>query len=593
MTRTIEEITRKFYEVIDNYSDDEWGLKPEYKEEMQKELEKTVCSFADNSDDFATAFAAFITCVIRYNLCDDTELYADILSEAADRLAPSGMEDSEDLKQFLKDFSKAVCENDYDTITDLCNEYDYSIVLLYTFCYCAFLYSFKNGEDPEEDEEVMDNLKKLYRDMSDDMRKYALSLENYDEKIFNPAVPFQLFPFCYFKSEDELDMDAISIWWNIIAEKLNISEAVDIIEFLIAAKAHIDDYEFQFFWRSFTGKLFDRKNGKKYHGNNNNIPEITDSIADKNEMLHIPVIIPETKSFVYKLLDARLDIDNQKDQLLKLQKEKETIIDRFSHRYRQMGATALYTTAQALFEMDSEACKEHGRVVLEEYNIKENLTTSIGILELSFTGKNDEIKENIQNSVSKVQQTNCSILVLVNNLIKKSLLQLFYGVTNKDEKIRQVCFKDNIDNLKDSFNKEVLFKDKSNAIEWFNNNIAKLDITISDSWKQIFFEEHGYADVAISDLLVDIVQNAIKYADKEETIFLEFTDENDYMVIKSKNKVRENKTKLGRKKGLKSQNAFLNTLNRTIKEIDNSVEYNENNGEFFIKAKINKLLLGG
>ncbi|MEE3451083.1 MAG: hypothetical protein VZR27_10415, partial [Acutalibacteraceae bacterium] len=98
MTKTIEEITRKFYEVIYNYSDDEhkdywhlvtrkidgeddssWELKPEYKEEMQKELEKTVCSFADNSDDFATAFAAFITCVIRYNLCDDTELYADIL----------------------------------------------------------------------------------------------------------------------------------------------------------------------------------------------------------------------------------------------------------------------------------------------------------------------------------------------------------------------------------------------------------------------------------------------------------------------------------------------------------------------------------
>ena len=87
MTKTIEEITRKFYEVIYNYSDDEhkdywhlvtrkidgeddpsWELKPEYKEEMQKELEKTVCSFADNSDDFAAAFAAFITCVIRLTI---------------------------------------------------------------------------------------------------------------------------------------------------------------------------------------------------------------------------------------------------------------------------------------------------------------------------------------------------------------------------------------------------------------------------------------------------------------------------------------------------------------------------------------------
>ncbi len=593
MTKTIEEITRKFYEVIYNYSDDEhkdywhlvtrkidgeddpsWELKPEYKEEMQKELEKTVCSFADNSDDFAAAFAAFITCVIRYNLCDDDESYEDVLSEAANRLVPSGLEDSEDLKQFLKDFSKTICENDYDNIEVFCDYY--SIALLYAFCYYMVLYCFRNGESPEADENEMEFLKKLYQDMPDDMRKYALSLENYDEKIFNPAAPDQLFPFCYFRSEDELDMDAISTWWQRFSENPDNDDIRQACIYCIIKK------------------LNSRLN-KDESGDDEDIDtlKITDPIADKNEMLHIPAIIPETKSFVYKLLDARLDIDNQKDQLVKLQKEKETIIDRFSHRYRQMGATALYTTAQALFEMDSEACKEHGRVVLEEYNIKENLTTSIGILELSFTGKNDEIKENIQNSVSKIQQTNCSILVLVNNLIKKSLLQLFYGVTNKDEKIRQTCFKGNIGDLIDLFNKEVLFKDKSNAIEWFNNNIAKLDITISNLWKQIFFEEHGYADVAISDLLVDIVQNAVKYADKEEPIFLEFADENDYMIIKSKNKVRENKTKLGRKKGLKSQNAFLNTLNRTIKEIDNSIEYNENNGEFFIKAKINKLLLGG
>ena len=237
MTKTIEEITRKFYEVIYNYSDDEhkdywhlvtrkidgeddpsWELKPEYKEEMQKELEKTVCSFADNSDDFAAAFAAFITCVIRYNLCDDTELYADILSEAADRLLPSGIEDSEKLKQFLKDFSRKVCENDYDTITDLCNEYDYSIVLLYAFCRYVFLYSFKNGEDPEYDEKIHKILTKLYDNMPDDMREYVLHKKIYAGTLFNPAASDYLLPFIYRSSKDELDMRKISIWWNIIAD---------------------------------------------------------------------------------------------------------------------------------------------------------------------------------------------------------------------------------------------------------------------------------------------------------------------------------------------------------------------------------------
>ena len=313
MTRTIEEITRKFYEVIDNYSDDEhedywvtrnidgeddhsWELKTEYKEKMQKELEKTVCSFADNSDDFAAAFAAFITCVIRYNLCDDDESYEDVLSEAANRLVPSGLEDSEDLKQFLKDFSKTICENDYDNIEVFCDYY--SIALLYAFCYYMVSYCSRNGESPEAAESDMEFLKKLYQDMPDDMRKYALSLENYDEKIFNPAAPDQLFPFCYFKSEDELDMDAISTWWQGFLENPDNDDIRQTCIYFIIKK------------------LNSRLN-KDESGDDEDIDTLknTDSIADKNEMLLIPAIIPETKSFVYKLLDARLDIDNQKDQL--------------------------------------------------------------------------------------------------------------------------------------------------------------------------------------------------------------------------------------------------------------------------------------
>ena len=528
---------------------------------------------AESSDDLVTAFAGYITLVIRYDMVDNDISYADFFCDAVNGITSNKFEVTDKLKSFLKRFSHAICYNNYDRIESLYNEFDYSITSLYLFCY----YMHQYGK--EKKEEIFQKIFNIYQKMSDDMSDYALNTGKYeikpDNAEFDICNPYQLYPFCYRSSYKEYYlndlMNAImkmdDIQNDIMQEALDIQIASDI------ALIRYDDMSYK--WSTETVSK---------------IPAT--AVTRRMHALHIPTTLPNMNVFK-RLFQANAELEKTNTALEKEKKEKETIIDRFSHRYRQMGATALYTTAQALFEMDSEACKEHGRVVLEEYNIKENLTTSIGILELSFTGKNDEIKENIQNSVSKVQQTNCSILVLVNNLIKKSLLQLFYGVTNKDEKIRQVCFKDNIDKLKDSFNKEVLFKDKSNAIEWFNNNIAKLDITISNSWKQIFFEEHGYADVAISDLLVDIVQNAVKYADKEEPIFLEFADENDYMIIKSKNKVRENKTKLGRKKGLKSQNAFLNTLNRTIKEIDNSIEYNENNGEFFIKAKINKLLLGG
>ena len=553
-----------------NYEDE---ILPRGKNILNYALKEVVNSCID-SDDFATAFAGYITLAIRYNLIETNVSYVDFFCDVVNEIPADKFEDTDKLKSFLKGFSRAICNNNYDRIESLYNEFDYSITSVYLLCHYMYLYS-----QNIEDEDILQKMINIYLKMNEDMLDYVM-MQGVYEKIsnevnFNILTPYQLYPFCYigsYKTYFSNDLvDNVMLLDNTQSDIMQNAILVKIASDIALIRQ--DDLSYKWSTEPVS-----------------NIPAT--AVTRRMHALHIPTTLPNMNVFK-RLFQANAELEKTNTALEKEKKEKETIIDRFSHRYRQMGATALYTTAQALFEMDSEACKEHGRVVLEEYNIKENLTTSIGILELSFTGKNDEIKENIQNSVSKVQQTNCSILVLVNNLIKKSLLQLFYGVTNKDEKIRQVCFKDNIDKIKDSFNKEVLFKDKSNAIEWFNHNIAKLDITISDSWKQIFFEEHGYADVAISDLLVDIVQNAIKYADKEETIFLEFTDENDYMVIKSKNKVRKNKTKLGRKKGLKAQNAFLNTLNRTIKEIDNSIEYNESNGEFFIKAKINKLLLGG
>lgn len=609
MTRTIEEITRKFYEVIDNYSDDEhedywhwvtrnidgeddhsWELKTEYKEKMQKELEKTVCSFADNSDDFAAAFAAFITCVIRYNLCDDDESYEDVLSEAANRLVPSGLEDSEDLKQFLKDFSKTICENDYDNIEVFCDYY--SIALLYAFCYYMVSYCSRNGESPEAAESDMEFLKKLYQDMPDDMRKYALSLENYDEKIFNPAAPDQLFPFCYFRSEDKLDIDAISTWWNIIAEKLNISEAVDIIEFLIAAKAHIDDYEFQFFWRSFTGILFDRKNGKKYHGNNNNIPEITDSIADKNEMLHIPAIIPETKSFVYKLLDARLDIDNQKDQLVKLQEEKNSILNDFSHRYKNMSSDVLYDVAQSLMNMESEELQQYGITILQEREIKDQIKKEVDLLKLRFTDRTDDLKTLIRNSVKKNEKSVYSVVNVLSNSIKKCMLTFFYSTDESVEMICDLCFKGrDLETVQKNYEQNILFEKNADVIDWFSRNIVPINVSVSNLWKTIHFEHFGYADIVLIDLFVEMIMNVLKYADKTKPVYLDFTeDNNDFIIVSRNNAIQEKEGIPSTSNGIKMQNNLISHLNGK----QEAIIYNEENGIFSIRITIDRrLFLGG
>ena len=590
MTKTIEEITRKFYEVIYNYSDDEhkdywhlvtrnidgeddpsWELKTEYKEKMQKELEKTVCSFADNSDDFAAAFAAFITCVIRYNLCDDDESYEDVLSEAADRLLPSGMEDSEKLKQFLKDFSRKVCENDYDTITDLCNDYDYSIVLLYAFGRYVFLYSFKNGEDPESDEEIHEILAELYDNMPDDMREYVFHKNIYAGRLYNPAASDYLLPFIYHSSKAELDMGAISSWWKIIADN---PDDIDIC---------------QTYWGLIYDKLNQRLNKESSEDDEDNddwnskTPEIIDSIAAKNDMLHIPVIIHNLDTFENELKKS-IALEKARD-------EKNEIVNRFSHRYKNMKATSLQNVAEALLKMESKDLKKYGRTILLEYGIKKALTKEVEILQLYFEDDIKKLRNKVQNSVNQTTDENYSISDIINESIKRCMNTIVHDGSDEAKKIRKACLKNyNLISIRDDFEQGILFSENCDVINWFSQNIVKLHVSVSELWKKIFFQKSEYADNIISSLLVDLIMNAIKYADKTKPVIIEFTSNHDFMLINSKNTIVGNKDNIpGSGNGLKNQNDLLQKLNKVNdKQYGQAISTNEYNGIFTITINISK-----
>ena len=592
MTKTIEEITRKFYEVIYNYSDDEhkdywhlvtrkidgeddpsWELKPEYKEEMQKELEKTVCSFANNSDDFAAAFAAFITCVIRYNLCDDTELYADILSEAADRLLPSGIEDSEKLKQFLKDFSRKVCENDYDTITDLCNEYDYSIVLLYAFCRYVFLYSFKNGEDPEYDEKIHKILTKLYDNMPDDMREYVLHKKIYAGTLFNPAASDYLLPFIYRSSKDELDMRKISIWWNIIADNPD----------------DIMSQVYQVYRQCIEETLNERLNEASEDNEDNDdwnsdTPKITNSIADKNEMLHIPVIIPNLDAFENELKKS-IALEKARD-------EKNNILNDFSHRYKNMSSDVLYNVAQSLMNMESEELQQYGITILQEREIKDQIKKEVDLLKLRFTDRTDDLKTLIRNSVKKNEKSVYSVVNVLSNSIKKCMLTFFYSTDESVEMICDLCFKGrDLETVQKNYEQNILFEKNADVIDWFSRNIVPINVSVSNLWKTIHFEHFGYADIVLIDLFVEMIMNVLKYADKTKPVYLDFTeDNNDFIIVSRNNAIQEKEGIPSTSNGIKMQNNLISHLNGK----QEAIIYDEENGIFSIRIIIDRrLFLGG
>ncbi len=588
MTRTIDEITRKFYEVIDNYSDDEhgdywhlvtvtrkingkndysWELKTEYKEEVQKELEKTVCSFADNSDDFAAAFAAFITCVIRYNLCDDNESYEDVLSEAADRLVTSELEDSEDLKKFLKDFSRKVCENDYDTIAGLCNDYDYSIALLYAFCYCVFLYSFKNSEDPEADEEIHEILTVLYDNMPDDMREYVFHKKIYAGMLHNPAVSNYLLPFIYRSSKDEEDMRAISAWWQLINDNL-------------------DDIRSQIYLQRINDKLNERLNNEISEDDNDifywdyNKPEINDSIVEKNGMLHIPVIIPNFDAFENELRKS-IALEEARD-------EKNSILNDFSHRYKNMSSDVLYNVAQSLMNTESEELHQYGITLMQEREIKDQIKKEVDLLKLRFMDRTDDLKTLIRNSVKKNKKDVYSVINVLSNSIKKCMLTFFYSTNESVEMICDLCFEGrDFETVQKNYEQNILFEKNADVIGWFSNNIAPIDVSVSNLWKTIHFEHFGYADIVLTDLFVEMIMNVLKYADKTKPVYLDFTEDNNDLIIVSRNNVLHEKEEIpSTNNGIKMQNNLISHLNGK----QEAIVYDEENEIFSIRITIDRKL---
>ena len=609
--KTFDEETKEKLKEIDDFFDkyindiqkkhgQEIDLKR--KKSYQKILEKVLLNFLNNDDDFVTAFAGYITFVIKLDLItDDTTSYETFFNLKIDEILTKDCE----LKYFLKEFSSAICNNDYNKIQLLYDKYDYSIISAYIFCYYMYIYS-QNIENSN----VFNILISIYRKMNDDILNYVLNLGIYEimpdnvsdvfndllslygKKQFNILNPFQLFPFCYIYSKEYWAKKMISLENELTSLKEQ-SNNSDNNKFSIASIIH----------NGLNNYLKTRVSEQKVYA----IQQIIENDLcqwsyepinrnDRNKMhtLHIPTILPNMNLFK-KLLKASAELEQTNISLMKSQENRKKILNSFSHRYKNMKTNSLYKVANALLKMDSKELKKHGRTVLLEYGIKENLKKEVDILQLQFEDNIDILKEKIQNSTQQQpSQDNFSILEIINNVIKKCIITLVHDGGDEPKAIRKFCFKDyDLISIRNSFEENVLFEENINPVTWFKENIAhNFKVNISPFWKEIFFKKHDYADNVISDLLTDMLMNALKYADKTQNIQFDLDEDDNFMIIRSRNTTVKDKTNIPSSGiGLESQNDLLNVLNKAETNLNNSITFGEADGIFSIEVRISKNLV--
>lgn len=611
MTKTIKEITEKFYEVT---SKEEY-YRGNYDEESLpfteflgiKELEQVVLVFSNDIDDFVTAFAAFVTCVIRYDICDKGKTYSEFLSEYAKKLVyNTEFEEKDKLTEFLKKFSCAICQNDYNEMERLFNNYDYSIISVYLFGYYMYQYCYTYQEKGESDDDIFGKIKLIYKKMNNDLINYTLERgiysKNYD-KYQSTYDESSYFPYCRLRSWHEIYADMIVIYWNMIAQRLKLYKApimslATFIDFLNEATDDRRNEINQLFY-CMTEKIrcLYSDNGLNHHHWDNEQILRSDSPMARNLKLHIPIFTPPKFNTMSEFINKDIKLDITHDALMESQENKKHILNSFSHRYKNMKTTSLYKVANALLKMDSKELKKYGRTVLLEYGIKENLKKEVDILQLQFEDNIDELKKKIQNSTQQQNsQDNFSIWEIINNVIKKCIITLVHDGGDESKAIRKFCFKDyDLISIRNSFEENILFEENINPVTWFKENIAhNFEVTISPFWKEIFFKKHDYADNVISDLLTDMLMNVLKYADKTQNIQFDLDEDDNFMIIRSRNTTVKDKTNIPSSGiGLESQNDLLNVLNKAETNLNNSITFEESDGIFSIEVRISKNLVRG
>lgn len=587
---TIQEITNKF----DIY---EWNI-INTSEIDKQDFKSVVLEFADNVDDFATAFTALISFVIRCDLGDKSKTYQEVLSEYTEELVNKTKFSSQDKKNlitFLNNFSDTICQNDYgnnyeQNMYKLYKEYNYSIISIYLFCYYMHLYCMK------EKEEILNKLNEIFTNMKSDMLDYVLCLGGSYAQVF-------LFPMCYYGAVQEMNLSIILEYWKSICEKLSISQdsSIQLSNFF---KKYVDynsknkDTYMEDIFAGFSYHLtFSCSIENELNYINNEPITRSDSEVERTSKLHIFNFV-KSKNIFKKLLQTNLYLKETNTALTESQENKRHILNSFSHRYKNMKTTSLYKVANALLKMDSKELKKYGRTVLLEYGIKENLKKEVDILQLQFEDNIDKLKEKIQNSTQQQysQQDNFSISEIINNVIKKCIITLVHDGGDESKAIRKFCFKDyDLISIRNSFEENVLFEENINPVTWFKENIAhNFEVSISPFWKEIFFKKHDYADNIISDLLTDLLMNALKYADKTQNIQFDLDEDDNFMIIKSRNTTVKDKTNIPSSGiGLESQNDLLNVLNKAETNLNNSITFEESDGIFSIEVRISKNLVRG
>lgn len=225
----------------------------------------------------------------------------------------------------------------------------------------------------------------------------------------------------------------------------------------------------------------------------------------------------------------------QRDQALA---DKEAIISKFSHKYGQGYNSKLDRISNKLLSSDDTNSQELGHYALIEYERCEQLFRAVSFLKLEFNGKGAEIRQAMSDSVCHNPEISVSVSSILQNAAKHALLKSFYDISSKKGEVafnRMRGIGADWQAFRARLLNDVVCSEFP-AVEWFSDNIAKVEISLSDEWKALGLYSASDAARVFCEFFTELFYNFIKYADYDAPLKISFNADNEYLLIRSENK---------------------------------------------------------
>lgn len=296
-----------------------------------------------------------------------------------------------------------------------------------------------------------------------------------------------------------------------------------------------------------------------------------------------------------KAFITSVELQKAKEELEQASKDKNAVINDFTHTYGNMQATTLSDIANSLIGLDHDYFKELGRRLLVEFSIKENLTKEVDMLKLRFTDKTSELVDIIRKNSGNSCKNPVGINDIISGALSRCFFTLFYSTKKLGTTLCKIIFENDESDISDwrnSFEAEVIVG-TTNSLDWNNTSgFIPLELKTSDLWDKLYVTNNEYAYLYLTEIFSELFINLMKYGsiDEDTPVELILGENGDTLTITITNKKNGNDIGYGTGKGLEIKRNLISKINNYFNIKDEPMIISETKNSFTVSISISKKL---